>query len=232
MQLITALDYHDIKPVEELVAKLGDKVDYYKVGLELFVSNGYKVIEFLKSKDKKVFLDLKFHDIPNTASQAVAVACSYGVDMVNVHTQGGYDMMRACVDKCNEAGVKYGKRPLLIGVTLLTSLDSKHLGEYGIVESVPEQYVKLLAKSAKESGLDGVVSSALETVAIKEALGSDFITVTPGIRLKDDSVGDQKRVVTPSMAKEFKTDYIVVGRSITAAADPILAVDMITKEMV
>ncbi len=231
MQLITALDYNDFKSVENLVSQLGNKVDYYKVGLELFVSNGYKVIEFLKSQDKKVFLDLKFHDIPNTASQAVSVACSFGVDMVNVHTQGGYDMMRACADACGNAGAKYGKRPLLIGVTLLTSLDNNHLVEYHITDKTSDEYVKHLAYTAKQSGLDGIVSSALETEIIKNSLGKEFITVTPGIRLATDAVGDQKRVVTPKMAKQFGTDYIVVGRSITGADNPCKAVDMIYEEM-
>ena len=215
MEVITALDFNEIEKAKSLVKKVGSCINYYKVGLELFVSSGPAIIDWLKSEGKNVFLDLKFHDIPNTASRAVSAAANYGADIINIHTQGGVDMMKMCVDELNNECSKKGlKRPLLIGVTLLTSLDDNHLKEYDI-----------------ECGLDGVVSSAKETKIIKENLGKEFLTITPGIRPLGNDVTDQKRVVTPKDVLLLGSDYIVVGRPITKADNPAAAAESIIKEI-
>lgn len=231
-EIITALDYSDIKPVKEIVRRIGSAVSWYKVGLELFVSHGQEALEFLKSENKNIFLDLKFHDIPNTVAGAMHSSMKYGVDMVNVHAQGGVEMMKTAADSMREECARRGvKAPLVIAVTLLTSLDEKYLEKYNIGFSSSADYVLHLAKTVQEAGLDGVVSSARETGIIKTALGADFITVTPGIRPLDSSADDQKRVVTPADAKKLGTDYIVVGRPITKAEDPYLAAVRISEEM-
>lgn len=231
VETIVALDFDNIDDAKKLVTNIGDAINYYKVGLELYVSAGEAVIDFLKNHEKKVFLDLKFHDIPNTASKVVAKAAVYGVDMMNVHAQGGAEMMSACVKILSETCSKKGvNKPLLIAVTLLTSLDENHLEIFGINGSA-EDYVLRLAALAKQCGLDGVVSSAKETAIIKSELGSDFITVTPGIRFADADNKDQKRVVTPLEAKKSGTDFIVVGRPITASPDPRKASLNILKEL-
>jgi orotidine-5'-phosphate decarboxylase len=217
-ELITALDFPDAASALQLVKAVGDAGDFYKVGLELFIAQGTIILPALKDMGKRIFLDLKLHDIPNTASKALLSCLQYDIDIVNVHAQGGIEMMAACA-KALDAHCK-GKRPLLIAVTLLTSLDMSHLQRFNINEPTSEAYVLNLARAAKEAGLDGVVSSAQETPAIKEALGDGFITVTPGIRLADGKQDDQKRVVTPQDAVKMGTNYIVVGRPITAAADP------------
>ena len=226
MEIIAALDFDDINKAKELVKKVGSNIFYYKVGLELFVSSGPSIIDWLKSENKKVFLDLKFHDIPNTASRAVSAAANY------IHTQGGKQMMQKCVEELqNECSRKNLAKPLLIGVTVLTSLDDNHLIEYSINDFSAAGYVLKLAGFAKECGLDGVVSSAKETKIIKENLGSDFITVTPGIRPAGADITDQKRVVTPKDALHLGSDYIVIGRPITAAKDPAYAAELILKEI-
>jgi orotidine-5'-phosphate decarboxylase len=231
-EIITALDYSDIKPVKEIVRRIGSALSWYKVGLELFVSHGQEALEFLKSENKNIFLDLKFHDIPNTVAGAMHSSLKYGVDMVNVHAQGGVEMMKTAADSMREECARRGvKAPLVIAVTLLTSLDEKYLEKYNIGFSSSADYVLHLAKTVQEAGLDGVVSSARETGIIKTALGADFITVTPGIRPLDSSADDQKRVVTPADAKKLGTDYIVVGRPITKAEDPYLAAVRISEEM-
>ena len=232
MEVITALDFDSIDKAKATVKSIGSHINYYKVGLELFVSSGPAIIDWLKSENKKVFLDLKFHDIPNTASHAVSAAANYGADIINIHTQGGVDMMKMCVNELNNECSKKGlNRPLLIGVTLLTSLDDAHLREYDINDYSSAGYVLKLATLAKECGLDGIVSSAKETKVIKDNLGKDFITVTPGIRPLVDDVSDQKRVVTPKDALLLGSDYIVVGRPITKAADPAKAAASIIKEI-
>lgn len=231
MEIIVALDFQNADKAKDTVKSIGSYINYYKVGLELFVAAGPSLIDWLKSENKKVFLDLKFHDIPNTASRAVIAASEYGVDMINIHTQGGIDMMKACVNSLDEfCGKKGVKRPLLIGVTLLTSLDNDYLQDFGI-ETESSDYVLKLAKYAKSAGLDGVVSSAKETKLIKDALGSEFITVTPGIRPAGADAGDQKRIVTPKDALELGSDYAVIGRPITAAENPSQAAKLILKEI-
>jgi orotidine-5'-phosphate decarboxylase len=170
----------------------------------------------LKDMGKQIFLDLKLHDIPNTAAQALKSCMRHGADIVNIHTQGGTEMMRACRKAVDEYE---GVKPLLIGVTILTSLDDNHLQAYGINESAKDYVIKL-AGLAQDAGLDGVVSSAQEAALIKEECGKYFLTITPGIRLPENNVGDQKRVVTPIDAAKGGSDYIVVGRPITESVDP------------
>jgi len=223
-KLIVALDYDNFSDATALINQLEDSVDYYKVGLELFLATGFKVVDYLKSREKRVFLDLKMHDIPNTVSKALSVAVKSGVDILTIHTQGGMDMMKQArvavdeiSDKCNLTC-----KPLLVGITLLTSLDKDYLHEYNISVVDEISYVKLVALKAKVAGLDGVVSSANEVVAIKDCCGKDFITITPGIRLQDENIDDQKRIVTPTDAKRLGSDFIVVGRSITSSSDPKL----------
>ena len=191
-RLIIALYFNSMGEATKLIDELRDEAVFYKVGLELFLYTKGEIIEYLASKNKKVFLDLKFHDIPNTASRAVSAAANYGADIINIHTQGGRQMMQKCVEELqNECSRKNLVKPLLIGVTVLTSLDDSHLLEYGINGFSATDYVLKLAGFAKECGLDGVVSSAKETKIIKENLGSDFITVTPGIRPAGADITDQ-----------------------------------------
>ncbi|MDR2883841.1 MAG: orotidine-5'-phosphate decarboxylase [Deferribacteraceae bacterium] len=231
-KLITALDFSDSRQALEMVKTIGDAGTYYKVGLELFIAEGHKILPALKDMGKNVFLDLKIHDIPNTAAKAIVSCLSYGADMVNLHTQGGLEMMartrELLAEECDKRNVQ---KPLLIGVTLLTSLDDEHLTRYKI-GSGSLDYVLHLASLAKEAGLDGVVSSARETEAIKSRLGKEFLTVTPGIRLPENEVGDQKRVVTPQDAAKLGSDYIVVGRPITSAKDPRMVVERINGDLI
>lgn len=231
-EIIVALDFDNAESAKKIVEMTGDAVSWYKVGLELFVSDGRTVIEYLKGKNKKIFLDLKFHDIPNTVVSAVLASLKYETDMVNMHTQGGLEMMKSVSDKVqNHCEKKNIKKPLLIGVTLLTSLDDAYLNYMKLGFGTSREYVMHLASMAKQSGLDGVVSSAAETPFIKQSLGSSFLTITPGIRPAEVSVDDQKRVVTPQDAKKMGTDYIVVGRPITQAKDPYQAALNILEEM-
>ena len=231
-EIIVALDFDNAESAKKIVEMTGDAVSWYKVGLELFVSDGRTIIEYLKKQNKKIFLDLKFHDIPNTVVSAVLASLNYETDMVNMHTQGGTEMMHAVKEKVlNHCAQKNIKKPLLIGVTLLTSLDDTYLNYMKLGFKSSRDYVIHLATLAKQSGLDGVVSSAAETPFIKEALGKEFFTITPGIRPADVSVDDQKRVVTPKDAKNMGTDYIVVGRPITQAKDPYQAALNILEEM-
>lgn len=231
-EMIVALDFDRADAAKKIVDMTGDAVTWFKVGLELFVADGRNIIEYLKKKDKKIFLDLKFHDIPNTVVSAVLASLQYETDMVNMHTQGGGEMMASVVERINEHCAKTNvKKPMLIGVTLLTSLDERYMESMNIKFASSKDYVLHLASLAKQSGLDGVVSSAKETPFIKSVVGKDFITVTPGIRPADASVDDQKRVVTPRDAKEMGTDYIVIGRPVTQAKDPARAALSILEEM-
>jgi len=231
-EIIVALDTKELNFVTQLIDDIGDEVNYYKVGLESFVYFGHKIIDIIKSKNKKIFLDLKFHDIPNTVSNATLSAAELGVDIVNLHCQGGLQMLKAAsealLEFCHKRNIP---KPLLIGVTLLTSLDINYLKEMKIGFESELHYVLHLAKIAKKANLDGVVSSALETKLIKENIGEDFITITPGIRPIFASLDDQKRVATPKDAVNMKTDFIVIGRPITKHSNPRQAVKLIKKEM-
>ncbi len=227
-QLIIALDFPNTCTALKTVNAVGSAGTFYKVGLELFITEGYKILPALKDMGKKVFLDLKIHDIPNTAANAVLSSLSHGADIIDLHTQGGLEMMKRSAELLAETCTKKGMpKPLLIGVTLLTSLDEEYLHTYKISSLSSDEYVLHLAGLAKKAGLDGVVSSARETEAIKKAMGKGFITVTPGIRLAGSSTDDQKRVVTPEDAARIGTDYIVVGRPITGADDPKAAAEKV-----
>ena len=217
-KVIVALDYNDEKKALEFVDRVSSNLCRLKVGNELFTSAGPKFVAKLVDKGFKVFLDLKYHDIPNTVSRACEAAADLGVWLVDVHTSGGSVMMSAAA----EALSKYRERPYLIGVTVLTSMDSSQLNSIGVTAEPKEQVIRL-AKLAKESGLDGVVSSAQEVTLIKTNVAVPFICVTPGIRPAGASIGDQKRIMTPAEAIAAGSDYLVIGRPITQSEDPVKA---------
>lgn len=220
--VLVALDYPDRTSVLELVEQLSPELCRLKVGKELFTRCGPDLVETLQGKGFEVFLDLKFHDIPNTVAGAVKAAAELGVWMVNVHAEGGSRMMEAAANALQNCTHK----PLLIAVTVLTSMSAEDLQELGYTESV-EQRVMRLAELAHNSGMDGVVCSAQESAELKRSRGPDFCLVTPGIRLAGDASGDQRRVVTPADAIANGSDYLVIGRSITAAADPLKALEQV-----
>ncbi len=196
---------------------------FVKIGMELFYAEGPQIVKTLKERGHKVFLDLKLHDIPNTVKKAMIVLGAYGVDMVNVHAAGGIDMMKAAKEGLLLGAARYADKPKLIAVTQLTSTDEKTMHDELLIDRPLPEVVRKYALNAKAAGLDGVVCSAMEAADIHMACGSGFLTVTPGIRLAGDSVGDQKRVMTPADARDQGSDYIVVGRSITGEEKPIVA---------
>jgi len=214
-RVIVALDFPDAGAALAMVARLDPALCRVKVGKELFVAAGPAVVERLQASGFEVFLDLKFHDIPNTVAGACRAAARLGVWMLNVHAGGGSAMMRAA----REAVEGFPKRPLLIGVTVLTSLSDAELGEIGFAGSAADNVARL-ARLAAASGLDGVVCSAEEATMLRETLGAGFVSVTPGIRLPGDAKGDQSRVVTPEDAVRRGAHYLVIGRPVTQSADP------------
>ncbi|NLY81648.1 MAG: orotidine-5'-phosphate decarboxylase [Clostridiales bacterium] len=214
--VIIALDFPNGKETIEFLDKFDEKL-FVKVGMELFYSEGKGIIKEIKKRGHKIFLDLKLHDIPNTIESSMRVLSKLDIDMVNVHASGTIRMMEAAVKGLGK------DRPLIIAVTQLTSTDQKRMEEELLIKEPIEKVVLKYAENAKKAGLDGVVCSPLESPLIHKSLGDDFITVTPGVRLKGDTKGDQVRVTTPKKAKEFTSDYIVVGRSITKADDPVEA---------
>lgn len=212
-KIIIALDVNTLKEVEHLLDILSPHVGIFKVGMELFYSCGPKAIDLIKKYDREVFLDLKFHDIPNTVRNAAKVATRLGAFMFNVHASGGSDMMKAAIEGAVEESEKMGiGRPRILGVTVLTSMEAT------------EKEVVSLAKSASEAGLDGVVASPKEAASIRKEIGKNFLIVTPGVRPKGSEKEDQKRIATPSEAISAGADYIVIGRPITKAKDPVRAV--------
>ena len=241
-QLIVALDVETLNEVRILVEKLGNSVEIYKVGSQLFTACGPAVVRFIEAQGKKVFLDLKYHDIPNTVASAVTAAVNLsvalernleasrrnkisqlGIFMMTVHTCGGLEMMQAAV----EAATKTAKainvpKPLLVGVTVLTSVEKNDTIRSLVLER---------AASAKKAGLDGVVASVDEAKAIREKFGNDFVIVTPGIRPSGADAQDQQRIATPKMAVQSGSNYLVVGRPIVQAADPVKAAIQILEEM-
>ncbi len=226
-KIIIALDVNTIKETGRLLDMLSPHVKIFKVGMELFYSCGPKAIELIKKYDKEVFLDLKFHDIPNTVRNSAKAVTRLGVAMFNVHAQGGRGMMKAALEGAEEEGERLGiDRPRILGVTILTSIDKRALQQIGIDKS-PEKAVLDLAKLAKDSGLDGAVASPQETTKIRKEIGRDFLIVTPGVRPEGTEKQDQKRTTTPKEALEAGADYIVIGRPITKAKDPIKALDKI-----
>ncbi len=227
-KLIVALDAPDRIEAEKIVKTLAGSVSMFKVGKELFTACGPSVVEMVHAHGARVFLDLKFHDIPNTVAAACTAAAKLGVYIVNVHASGGRKMMSeaaAALKKFPE-----GKRPLLIGVTVLTSMAETDLAEVGVTHGLDRQ-VASLARLAKESGLDGVVASGRELAIIRQEVPGDFLIITPGVRPAWAAQGDQKRVVTPREAIEKGADFIVVGRPITQHPDPREAAKKILEEI-
>ena len=223
---IIALDFSSKEQALDFLKGFDTPV-YAKIGMELYYACGNSIVEEVKKMGHKVFLDLKLHDIPNTVKGGMKNLAALGVDMINVHCAGGSKMMAAAIEGLKE-GAK-GERPLCIGVTQLTSTSQEMMNdEQGIPGEVMDSVIRF-AKVAKASGLDGVVCSVHEAKAIHQACGDDFLTVTPGIRLKDDSSDDQKRIATPDFAREQGCDYIVVGRSITKSENPYKTYENIEK---
>ena len=224
--IIVALDYPNIDAALTMAKQLDPKQCRVKVGKELYTRCGPLVLEKLHELGFEVFLDLKFHDIPNTTANAVAVAADLGVWMVNVHASGGMNMMSACVEKL----AVYKNKPLLIGVTVLTSMQGEDLKQIGLDQS-PLDQVKRLAKLTSEAGLDGVVCSSHEVSELKSEFGKDFKLVTPGIRPSFAAKGDQQRIMTPAKAVDAGSDYLVIGRPITQAEQPLEALAKINQEL-
>lgn len=225
--VIVALDYSDEKQALSFVDRIDPTSCQLKVGKEMFTLFGPQFVKELHKRGFKVFLDLKFHDIPNTTAKAVAAAAELGVWMVNVHASGGMRMMQAA----REALQPYGKeRPMLIGVTVLTSMEQSDLTGIGL-DIAPQEQVMRLASLTKDAGLDGVVCSAQEANLLKTQLGSEFQLVTPGIRPTGSAQGDQRRIMTPSQALQAGSDFLVIGRPITQADDPAQVLAKINQEI-
>lgn len=231
-KLIVALDLPELKEATELVDKLSDSVDWFKVGSQLFTGEGPAVIEMLKEREKQVFLDLKFHDIPNTVARVSEVVASFGVDMFNVHASGGLEMMRSAAEAASSKSDELGiTKSIVLGVTVLTSIDEKQLyNELGVERELSSQVV-YLSRLSKEAGLDGVVASPMEVKLIRDAIGDDFVIVTPGVRPTWATKDDQKRVMTPREAIDAGADMIVVGRPIRNAPDPYKAAISVIQEI-
>lgn len=226
-KVVIALDYDNQADALSFVEKLDPTQCRLKVGKEMFTHFGPNFVRELINKGFDIFLDLKFHDIPNTVAKACVAAAELGVWMVNVHASGGTKMMRAVVEALKPFGEK---RPKLIAVTVLTSMGQEDLEEQGIMMT-PEQRVLQLAKLTKRSGFDGIVCSAKEANLLRSELGKDFMLVTPGIRPAGTDITDQKRVMTPEQALEVGVDYMVIGRPITKADNPVAALDTINRSI-
>jgi len=231
-RIIVALDLKDRKRIEELVDKL-TMISFFKIGSVPFTLFGPELVAYLKGKNKRVFLDLKFHDIPSTVAGACEAAVRLGVDMVNLHTLGGFEMMERALEAVLIASKNLNRpKPILLGVTILTSIDEASFNDlFGPMEYSLHEKIISLARLAQSAGLDGVVSSVDRVAPIKDACGKDFIVVTPGVRPKGFEVGDHAKVFTPKEAFAVGSDYIVIGRPITRADNPIRVVDQIIKEL-
>ena len=218
--VIVACDFSSKEQVLTFLDKFTDRKPLVKIGMELYYAEGPSIVRELKARGHKIFLDLKLHDIPNTVKKSMAVLSRLDVDITNLHAGGGTAMMQAALEGLTRPD---GTRPLLIGVTQLTSTDQETLERDLLIKEPIDQVVMHYAETAKNAGLDGVVCSPLEAQKVHDRCGKQFLTVTPGVRFADGDIGDQKRVMTPAQAKEIGSDYIVVGRPITAAADPVAA---------
>lgn len=227
--VIIALDFKNGREALAFLDKFTDRHLYVKVGMELYYAEGPSIIQEIKKRGHKLFLDLKLHDIPNTVEKAMAVLSRLDVDMVNLHAAGTIEMMKAALRGLTRED---GSRPLLIAVTQLTSTSQERMAEELLIRENMDEVVIKYAENADIAGLDGVVCSPLEAGKIHNACGTGFLTVTPGVRFDDASKGDQVRVTTPAKAKELGSDYIVVGRPITQAEDPAAAYDRCVKEFV
>ncbi|MBP5372605.1 MAG: orotidine-5'-phosphate decarboxylase [Clostridia bacterium] len=218
--VIIALDFENKEKTIEFLNKLGDERPFVKIGMELYYAEGPELVKEIKKRGHKIFLDLKLHDIPNTVKKAMAVLSRMDVDICNLHAGGTANMMKAALEGLTRPD---GTRPLLIAVTQLTSTDQKSMEDDILIKEPIDKVVMHYALTAKNCGLDGVVCSPLEAKKVHDVCGKDFLTITPGVRFADGEVGDQKRVTTPAEARKIGSDYIVVGRPITQAADPLKA---------
>ena len=218
--VIVACDFATAEQTYAFLDKFTDEKPFVKIGMELFYAEGPAIVRAIKGRGHKIFLDLKLHDIPNTVKKAMAVLSGLDVDICNLHAAGGLDMMRGAVEGLTRPD---GSRPLLIAVTQLTSIDQQRMEKELLIDRPLEDVVMQYAANARTAGLDGVVCSPLEAGRVHEACGGEFLTVTPGIRFADGASGDQQRVTTPARAREIGSDYIVVGRPITGAEDPVAA---------
>lgn len=218
--VIVACDFASGEQVFSFLDKFTEKKPFVKIGMELFYAEGPEIVRQIKARGHKIFLDLKLHDIPNTVKKAMAVLSNLDVDICNLHAAGTTAMMQAALEGLTRPD---GTRPLLIAVTQLTSTDQESMERDLLIHEPIDQVVMHYAKTAKNAGLDGIVCSPLEAGKVHEVCGKEFLTVTPGVRFADGDAEDQKRIMTPAQAKEIGSDYIVVGRPITAAADPVAA---------
>lgn len=227
--VIIACDFESAEKTFAFLDKFTGKKPFVKIGMELFYAEGPSIVKEIKKRGHKIFLDLKLHDIPNTVKKSMAVLSNLDVDVCNLHAGGTIRMMEAALEGLTRPD---GTRPLLIAVTQLTSTDQESMEKDLLIKEPIDKVVMHYAHNAKLAGLDGVVCSPLEAGKVHEVCGKDFLTVTPGVRFADGDVGDQKRVMTPAEANKIGSDYIVVGRPITAAADPVAAYERCVKEFV
>ena len=227
--VIIACDFSSAEAVYAFLDKFTGKKPFVKIGMELFYAEGPKIVKDIKARGHKIFLDLKLHDIPNTVKKSMAVLSKLDVDMTNLHASGTVTMMEAALEGLTRPD---GTRPILIAVTQLTSTDQERMEKDLLIEKPIDEVVMHYASNAATAGLDGVVCSPLEAGKVHDRCGKKFLTVTPGVRFADGDVGDQKRVMTPAQAKKIGSDYIVVGRPITAAEDPVAAYERCIKEFV
>ena len=227
--VIVACDFANREQVMAFLDKFESRKPFVKIGMELFYAEGPQIVRDIKARGHRIFLDLKLHDIPNTVMKAMKVLSALDIDMVNVHAAGTAAMMEAAIKGLTRED---GSRPMLIAVTQLTSTDQQSMERDLLINEPIDKVVMHYALTAKNAGLDGIVCSPLESGKVHDVCGSDFVTVTPGVRFAENETGDQKRVMTPAQAKEIGSDYIVVGRPITAAADPVAAYERCVSEFV
>lgn len=227
--VIIACDFASAEKTFEFLDKFTDKKPFVKIGMELFYAEGPSIVKEIKRRGHKIFLDLKLHDIPNTVKKSMAVLSNLDVDICNLHASGTIAMMKSAVEGLTRPD---GTRPLLVAVTQLTSTNQESMENDLLIHEPIDKVVMHYAKNAKTAGLDGVVCSPLEAGKVHEVCGDDFLTVTPGVRFADGDKGDQKRVMTPAQAKEIGSQYIVVGRPITQALDPVAAYERCLKEFI
>ena len=228
--VIIACDFDSAEKTFAFLDKFeGGKKPFVKIGMELYYAEGPSIVREIKKRGHKIFLDLKLHDIPNTVKKGMAVLSRLDVDMTNLHAAGTKNMMKAAIEGLTRED---GSRPILIAVTQLTSTDQDSMENDLLIKEPIDQVVMHYASCAKEAGLDGVVCSPLEAGKVHERCGDNFVTVTPGVRFADGDMGDQKRVMTPAEAKRIGSDYIVVGRPITAAEDPVAAYERCCREFI
>lgn len=226
--VIIACDFSSKEATLEFLDKFtGPRKPFVKIGMELFYSAGPEIVREIKARGHKIFLDLKLHDIPNTVKKAMKVLSNLDVDMTNVHASGTIDMMKAALEGLTRPD---GTRPLLIAVTQLTSTSEERMQKELLINAGINETIVKYASNAREAGLDGVVCSPLEAGMVKDACGNAFLTITPGIRFADAAADDQVRITTPARAREIGSDFIVVGRPVTAAADPVAAYERCVKE--